>query len=88
MTIAVVNHTNLFLPSRPGSVVVERSPGMREIGGPIPGRVKLKTSTFEALLLCLVLIIKELETDWPAQSQDNGLAWDITAYPWRGASVG
>ncbi len=30
----------------------------------------------------------ELETDWLARSQDNGLGWDITAYPWRGASVG
>ncbi len=43
---------------------------------------------FHALLLCLALSIKELETDWPARSQDNGLGWDITAYPWRGVSVG
>ncbi len=27
---------------RPGSVVVERSPGMRKIGGSIPDRVKQK----------------------------------------------
>ncbi len=32
-------------------------------------------------------MIKELETDWPARSQDNGLGWDITAYPWCGVSV-
>ncbi len=38
---------------RPGSVVVERSPGMREVGGSIPGRVKQKTLKFEVLLLCL-----------------------------------
>ncbi len=35
---------------RPGSVVVERSLGMREVGGSIPGRVKQKTLKFEALL--------------------------------------
>ncbi len=73
---------------RPGSVVVERSPGMREVGGSIPGRVKQKTLKFEVLLLCLALSIKDLETDWPARSQDNGLGWDITAYPWRGVSDG
>ncbi len=30
--------------------MVERSPGMREVGGSIPGRVKQKTVKFEALL--------------------------------------
>ncbi len=58
---------------RPGSVVVERSPGMREVGGSIPGRVKQKTLKFEVLLLCLALSAKELQTDWLARSQDNGL---------------
>ncbi len=72
----------------PGSVVVERSPGMREVGGSIPGRIKQKTLKFEVLLLCLALSTKELETVWPARSQNNGLGWDITAYPWRGVSVG
>ncbi len=43
---------SLIIP-RPGSVVVERSPGMREVGGSIPGRVKQKTLKFEVLLLCL-----------------------------------
>ncbi len=45
---------------RPGSVVVERSPGMREVGGSIPDRVKQKTLKFEVLLLCLALSTKEL----------------------------
>ncbi len=58
---------------RPGSVVVERSPGMREVGGSIPGRVKQKTLKSEVLLLCLALSTKELETVWPAWSQNNGL---------------
>ena len=61
---------------------------MREVGGSIPVRVKQKKLKFEVLLLCLALSIKELETDWPARSQDNGLGWDITAYPWHGVSVG
>ena len=39
-------------------------------------------------LLCLALRTKELETIWPARSQNNGLGWDITAYPWDGVSVG
>ncbi len=73
---------------RQGSVVVQRSAGMPQVGGSIPGRVKQKMLKFEVLLLCLVLSIKELETDWPAQSQNNGLGWDITAYPWRDVSVG
>ncbi len=64
--------------------MVERSPGMREVGGSIPGRVKQKTLKFEDLLLCLALSTKELETVWPARSQDNGLGWDITAYLWGG----
>ncbi len=72
----------------PVSVVVERSPGMQEVGGSIPGCIKQKTLKFEVLLLCLALSINELETDWLAQSQDNGLGWDITAYPWRRVSVG
>ncbi len=53
---------------RPGSVVVERSPGMRKVCGSIPGRVKQKTLKFEVLLLCLALSTKELETVWPARS--------------------
>ncbi len=53
---------SLKLVLRPGSVVVERSPGMRKIGGSIPGCVKQKTLKFEVLLLCLVLSTKELET--------------------------
>ncbi len=36
---------------RPGSVVVERSPGMREVGGSIPGRVKQKTLKFGSAAL-------------------------------------
>ncbi len=32
----------MLLRPPPGSVVVERSPGMREVGGSIPGRVKQK----------------------------------------------
>ncbi len=52
------------------------------------GRVKQKTLKFEVLLLCLALSTKELETVWPARRQNNGLGWDITAYPWGGVSVG
>ncbi len=78
----------LVLGPRPGSVVVERSPGMREVGGSIPGRAKQKTLKFEVLQLCLALNTKELETIWPARSQNNGLGWDITAYPWGGVSLG
>ncbi len=73
---------------RPGSVVVEHSPRMREVGGSIPSHIKQTTLKLEVLLLCLALSIKELETNWPARSQNNGLGWDITAYPWRGVSVG
>ncbi len=73
---------------RLGSVVVEHLPGMWEVGGSIPGRVKQKTLKFEVLLLCLALSINELENDWRARSQDISLGWDITAYPWRGVSVG
>ena len=68
--------------------MLERSPGMREVGGSIPGRVKQKPLKFEVLLLRLALSMKELETDWSARSQDNGLGWYIFAYPWRGVSVG
>ncbi len=71
-----------------GSVLAEHLPGMQEVGGSIPSHVKQKTLKFEVLLLCLVLSIKELEANWSAQSQDNGLGRDITAYPWRGVSVG
>ncbi len=53
-----------------------------------PGRVKQKTLKFEVLLLCSVLSTKKLETVWPARSRNNGLRWDITAYPWGGVSVG
>ncbi len=45
-------HLYCFIP-RPGSVVVEHSPGMLEVGGSIPGRVKQNTLKFEVLLLCL-----------------------------------
>ncbi len=40
---------------RPGSVVVERAPGMREVVGSIPGCVKQKTLKFEVLLLSAAL---------------------------------
>ncbi len=60
--------------------MVERSPGMREVGGSIPGHICGSTGLLSAQY-------KQLETDWPARSQDNGLGWDITAYPWRGVSV-
>ncbi len=43
---------------------------------------------FSAAQLSLALSTKELETVWPARSQDNGLGWDIIAYPWGGVSVG
>ncbi len=49
------DHIFLAEGLRPGSVVVERSPGMREVGGSIPGRVKQKMLKFEVLLLCLAL---------------------------------
>ncbi len=75
---------SITIAPRPGSVVVERSPGMREVGGSIPGRFKQKPLKFEVLLLCLALSTKELETVWTARSQNNGLGWDITAYPWGG----
>ncbi len=71
---------------RPGRVV-EHSPGMREVGGLIPGRVKQKTLKFEVLLLCLALSIR-VRDRLLARSQDNGLGWDILGYPWRGVSVG
>ncbi len=41
--------------SRPGNVVVERLPGMREVSGSIPGSVKQKTLKFEVVLLRLAL---------------------------------
>ncbi len=46
-----------LLPRVPqtGSVVVEHSPGMWEVGGSIPGHVKQKMLKFEVLLLCLAL---------------------------------
>ena len=56
--------------TQPGSVVVERSPDMREVGGSIPGHVKQKTLKFEVLRLCLAISTKELAADWPARSQD------------------
>ncbi len=84
----VVHKTSIIYLPRPGSVVVELSPGMLEVGGSIPGRVKQNTLTFEVLLLCLALSTKELETVWPARSQNNGLSWGITTYPWGGVSVG
>ncbi len=30
----------------------------------------------------LALSTTELKAVWPAWSQNNGLGWDITAYPW------
>ncbi len=83
-----IKKISIFKRPRPGSVVVERSPGMWEVGGSIPDRVKQKTLKFEVLLLCLALSTKELESVWPARSQNNGLGWDIPAYPWSGVSVG
>ncbi len=67
--------------------MVERWSGTREVGCSIPGRVKQKTFKFEVLLVYLALSAKEIETDWAARSPDNGLGWDITAYPWRDVSV-
>ncbi len=66
---------------RPGSVVVEPSPGMREVGGSIPGRVKQNTLKFEVLVLCLSLSIKELETDWLGV---RIIVWVGTSLPTRG----
>ncbi len=43
-------HKDILVSPRPGSVVVERSPGMQEVGGSIPGRIKQKTLKFEVLL--------------------------------------
>ncbi len=63
---------------RSGSVVVERSPGMQEVGGSIPGRVKQKTLKFEVLLHCLALSIEELETDWRLE---------VTIMVWVGTSL-
>ena len=37
------------------TVVVERSPSLRVVSGPVTGHVKKKTLRFEALLLCLAL---------------------------------
>ncbi len=59
---------SLKVKPQPGSVVGERSPGMREVGGLISGRIKQKTLKFEVLLLCLALSTKEFETVWPARS--------------------
>ncbi len=50
VTIQQTSPFKHHLAPRPGSVVVERSPGMQEVGGSIPGRVKQKTLKFEALL--------------------------------------
>ncbi len=85
--VTIFKFIQIYKP-QPGSVVVKRSPGMQEVGGSIPGRVKQRTLKFEILLLCLVLSINELETDWLGGGQNNGLGWDITAYPWHGVSVG
>ncbi len=68
-----VYHVHVHREPWSGSVVVEHSPGMREVGGSIPGRIKQTTLTFVVLLLSSALSIKELETDWLAQSQANGL---------------
>ncbi len=45
----------------PRSVAIERSFGMREGQGLIPGRVKQKLLNFEILLLCFALSTSELE---------------------------
>ncbi len=85
--IDIMFYYSFSLPG-PGKVVVERSPGLQEVSALIPGHVKQKTLNFEILLLCSTLSTKELETDWPPRSQDKGLGWDITAYLWRGVSLG
>ncbi len=69
---------------RPGSVVVERSPGMREVGGSIPGRAKQTKLKFEVLLLCLALSTKELETVWPARLGVRIMVWVGTSLLTRG----
>ncbi len=51
-----IHDLSCFKRPRPDSVVVERSPGMREVVGSIPGRVKQNTLKFEVLLLCIELI--------------------------------
>ena len=66
--------------------MAERSHGMQEVGGSIPGCIKKKKDV-AVLQLCLPLSLKELETNWLARSQDNGLGWHNTAYPWRDVSV-
>ncbi len=35
-----VSTATTHIEPRPGSIVVERSPGMQEVGGSMPGRVK------------------------------------------------
>ncbi len=41
-----------------------------------------------ASVITLALSTKELDTLWRARSQNNGLGWDISVYPWGGVSVG
>ncbi len=76
---------------REGCVVVEHSPGMRDGGGSIPGHVKQhKTKDVKIWGSAALLSAQDIRVgdDWPARSQDNGLGWDITAFPWCGVSVG
>ena len=62
--------------------MVERSTGMQEVGGSIPGRIKQKTLKFEVLLLCLALSTKELETNgWLGV---RIIYWVGTSLPTRG----
>ncbi len=56
---------------------------MREGGGSVPSHVEQKTLKVEALLNALRI----RETDWPAWSQDDRLAWDIAEYRWHNVSV-
>ncbi len=58
MVLSIVLHSLSLLRPRPGSVVLERSPGMWDFVGSIPGRVKQRTLKFEVLILCLALAQK------------------------------
>ena len=81
-TRKLVDFLNFQVLPRPGSVVVERSPGMWEVGGSISGRVKQKALKFEVLLLCLPLSITELVTHWPSRRQDNGMTTRGVVFQW------
>ncbi len=60
--------------------MVDRSFGMREVGGSIPGRVKQKTLTFE-VLLCLALSMQERPT---GRLRVRIIVWVGTSLPTRG----